>query len=282
MSARGIKPLNGEVAVVTGAASGIGRALAQRLAREGVALALADKNATGLAETAEWAASSGVAISQHVLDVTDAARLARFPAEVLERHGRVSILINNAGAAILGSVEQLSLDDYEWLIAVNFWSVVRSVKHFLPHLKKETRAAIVNLSSIFGIIAPAGQSAYSASKFAVRGFTESLRHELQAGNILVMAVHPGGIRTPIARNARIGAGVDPAIAPSMAEAFDKVAATSADAAAARIVRGILRGETRVLIGADAKQLDWIQRHFPASYWRIIGPLLERRAGRPLI
>lgn len=277
-----MKPLKGEVAVVTGAASGIGRALAQRLSREGVALALADKNETGLAETAQMAASSGVAISQHVFDVTDAARLAGFPAEVIERHGRASILINNAGAAILGTVEQLSLDDYEWLMAVNFWSVVRCVKHFLPHLKKEPRAAIVNLSSIFGIIAPAGQSAYSASKFAVRGFTESLRHELQATPLLVMSVHPGGIRTPIARHARIGAGVDPAIAPSMVEAFDKVAPTSADTAAGRIVRGILRGETRVLIGADARQLDWLQRHFPARYWRIIGPLLERRAGRPLI
>ena len=276
-----MKPLKGEVAVVTGAASGIGRALAQRLAREGVALALADKDAAGLAETARMAASSGVTISQHVFDITDAARLARFPAEVLERHGRVSILINNAGAAILGTVEQLSLDDYEWLINVNFWGVVRSVKHFLPHLKKEPRAAIVNLSSIFGIIAPAGQSAYSASKFAVRGFTESLRHELEHKPILVMSVHPGGIRTPIARKARIGAGVDPAIAPLMAEAFDKLAPTSPDAAADRIVLGILRGETRVLIGADAKQLDWIQRHFPERYWRIIGPIITKRAGRPL-
>ncbi len=282
MGARGIKPLRGEVAVVTGAASGIGRALAQRLAREGVALALADKDASGLAETVKSLASAGIAVSQHVFDVADAARLARFPSEVIERHGRVSILINNAGAALLGSVEQLSLDDYEWLIAINFWGVVRSVKHFLPHLRRQPRAGIVNLSSIFGIVALAGQSAYSASKFAVRGFTESLRHELQGSPILVMSVHPGGIRTPIARNARIGAGVDRAFAAEMVEAFDKVTPTSPDAAADRIVRGILRGHTRVLIGADAKRMDWIQRHFPEHYWRIIGPSFERRIGRPLI
>jgi NAD(P)-dependent dehydrogenase (short-subunit alcohol dehydrogenase family) len=275
------RSLKGEVAVVTGAASGIGRELARRLARDGVALAIADKDTAGLAETAKMVASSGVAVSTHVFDVADASRLARFPTEVLERHGRVSILINNAGAAILGTVEQLSLDDYEWLININFWGVVRSVKHFLPHLKKEPRAAIVNLSSIFGIIAPPGQSAYCASKFAVRGFTESLRHEMQGQPILIMSVHPGGIRTAIARNARIGAGVDPATAQEMAAAFDKLAPTLPEAAAERIVRGIVRGDTRVLIGADAKQLDWIQRYFPERHWRIIGPIMTRRAGRAL-
>ncbi len=165
--------LQGGVAVVTGAGSGIGRALAQRLSAVGSALAIADIDEKGLAETAASLATTQALLSTHVLDVSDEAAVKGFAEEVVARHGRVTLLINNAGVALHGTFEEISLDDLRWLMGINFWGIVHGVKYFLPDLKQQPRAHIVNLSSVFGIIAPVGQSAYSASKFAVRGFTES-------------------------------------------------------------------------------------------------------------
>jgi NAD(P)-dependent dehydrogenase (short-subunit alcohol dehydrogenase family) len=270
--------LEGRVAVLTGAATGIGRALASRLAEEGATLCLADINAGALEETASALASRGVSVSTHAVDVSDGARVESFAREVEGSHGRADVLINNAGVALHGTVEEVSLADIEWVMSVNFWGTVYCVKHFLPALKRQAGAHIVCVSSIFGVIAPPGQAAYCASKFAVRGFAESLRHELERTNVRVSTVHPGGVRTGIARSARIGAGADPSKGERERQRFERLAITSPEQAAERIVRGMLRGEPRILVGRDASQLDLLQRLLPARYWRLLRPLVERRAG----
>ena len=274
-----MRRLEGKVAVVTGAAAGIGRALASRLADEGAALCLADANGDALEETVRALASRGTDVSAHVVDVADGARVENFAREVEERHGRVDVLINNAGVALHGTVEEVSLADIEWVMSVNFWGTVYCVKHFLPLLKRsQTQSHIVCMSSIFGVIAPPGHAAYCASKFAVRGFTEALRHELEGTNVRVSTVHPGGVRTSIARSARIGAGADTSKGRREAERFERLARTTPEQAAERIVRGMLRREPRILVGRDASQIDLIQRLLPARYWRIIRPLVERLTG----
>src|SRR5437660_3069027 len=194
-------------AVVTGAGSGIGRALAQQLAATHSGLALADIDEAGLRQTVRSLEKKGALITTHILDVADEKAMCLFAKDVRKKHGCVTLLINNAGVALDGTFEEISLDDFRWLMNINFWGTVYGVKYFLPMLKREERAHIVNLSSVFGLIALPGQPAYSASKFAIRGFTECLRHELADSPVSVSCVHPGGIRTQIARNARIGAGV---------------------------------------------------------------------------
>ncbi len=265
------------VAVITGAASGIGRALAVRLAQEGAQLAICDVNDAALKDTARIAAQPGVKITTHVVDVSDRERMASFVDEVVGEHGRAHLVINNAGVALGGTVEELAIEDIEWLMSINFWGVVYGTKMFLPILRQQPRAHLVNISSIFGIIAPPGHSAYAASKFAVRGFTESLRHELAGGNISVSCVHPGGIRTNIARNAKAGAGANRSIVEKEGEFFDKVARTLPEQAAERIVRGVLRDEEKILIGQDARMIDKVQRLMPVGYWKLLGKLLEALA-----
>jgi NAD(P)-dependent dehydrogenase (short-subunit alcohol dehydrogenase family) len=262
------------VAVVTGAASGIGRALALHLARAGAALVLTDVRAAELAETARLTNSDRV--TTHLIDVSDRESMAVFADAVVAQQGRVNLLINNAGVALAGTTAELALDDIEWLMSINFWGVVYGVKHFLPVLEQQPQAHIVNISSIFGIIAPPGQAAYAASKFAVRGFTEALRHELrQSGSrVRVSAVHPGGVRTNIARWARIGEGVPPASLQHEIDFFDQVARTTPEAAAARIVRGIERNEERIMVGIDARFIERVQRWLPVRYWGVLGPMLK--------
>jgi NAD(P)-dependent dehydrogenase (short-subunit alcohol dehydrogenase family) len=193
---------------------------------------------------------------------------------VSARHGRLTLLINNAGVALHGNFEEISLDDLRWLMDINFWGAVYGVKYFLPLLKRETRAHIVNLSSVFGLIAPAGQAAYSASKFAVRGFTEALRHELAPTNVCVSCVHPGGIRTPIAQHARLGASTPAARRETSVARFEKLARTPPEKAAAVILRGVDRREPRILIGMDAYQIDVLQRLRPATYWKSLARKLK--------
>jgi NAD(P)-dependent dehydrogenase (short-subunit alcohol dehydrogenase family) len=269
------------VAVVTGAASGIGRALAVRLAQERASLAIADINAGELDETARMlklAASVPGKVTTHVIDVSDKGQVAVFAREVVEAHGRANLLINNAGVGLFGEVEQISIEDIEWLMGVNFWGVVHGVKHFLPILRQQPQAHIVNISSVFGIIGPAGHSAYAASKFAVRGFTEALRHELASSPIKVSVVHPGGIKTNIANNARPGVGADrTAVERERALFNNKAARTSPEVAAERIMRGVLRDEERILIGADAWAIDRIQRWVPVKYWRLLGKMIDMAA-----
>jgi NAD(P)-dependent dehydrogenase (short-subunit alcohol dehydrogenase family) len=268
--------LHGGVAVVTGAGSGIGRALAQQLSAVGSALAIADVDHKGLAETAASLSAKQAALSTHVLDVSDEAAVKGFAEDVIQRHGRVTLLINNAGVALHGTFEEISLDDLRWLLGINFWGVVYGVKYFLPVLKQQPRAQIVNLSSVFGIIAPAGQSAYSASKFAVRGFTEAIRHELEDTSVVVSCVHPGGIHTPIAKRARLGAHASESKREAAVAYFEKVTPTSPEAAAARILKGVERREPRILIGSDARKIDIVQRLRPARYWK----MMAKRASGP--
>jgi NAD(P)-dependent dehydrogenase (short-subunit alcohol dehydrogenase family) len=261
--------LEGGVAVITGAGSGIGRALAHRLAREKMSLALADVDSAGLTETMEQLGGPSDSRSCHLVDVSDRARMERFAAEVVERHGRVTLLMNVAGVAMHGTFEQLTIDEFDWLMKINFYGVLYGVANFLPVLRKQPRAHIVNVSSIYGIIAPAGQTAYCASKFAVRGFTEALLHELEGSSVSVSCVHPGGIRTPIAKRARIGGKSDPKSRAVTLAMFDEVAVTSPEQAADRIVNGVLANESRIIVGSDAVRLDRMQRLMPIRYWKLV-------------
>jgi NAD(P)-dependent dehydrogenase (short-subunit alcohol dehydrogenase family) len=266
--------LSSGVAAVTGAGSGIGQALAQQLAAAGSAVAIADIDEAGLAETARLLGKVDALVTATVLDVADEAGVSAFAEEVSHRHGRVTLLINNAGVALEGTSEEISLDDFRWLMNINFWGTVYGVKYFLPMLKREERSHIVNISSVFGLIAPPGQPAYSASKFAVRGFTECLRHELAGTPVHVSCVHPAGIRTAIARRARIGAGVKRTGLEEKATRFEKLFRTSPEVAAARILRGVERREPRVLIGSDAYKIDILQRLRPASYWKALARMAK--------
>jgi len=272
--------LSGGVAVVTGAGSGIGRALAQNLAAAGSRLALADIDRTGLAETA--ASLPGKELTTHVVDVADETAVRAFAEEVEARHGRVTLLINNAGVALLGTFQEISLEDFRWLMEINFWGVVYGVQYFLPMLKREPRAHIVNISSVFGLVAPVGQIAYSASKFAVRGFTEALRHELAGTSVFVSCVHPGGIHTDIARHARVGAHASNSLREESIARFDRLTPNSPQMAAARILEGVEHREPRILIGRDARQIDILQRLRPATYWKSLAGRLEEpaRKGQP--
>lgn len=268
--------IKGSVAVITGAAQGIGAALALELGCRGCHLALADRDAAKLARTADAARALGVHVSEHVLDIADAAAVAELPQSVLTEHGRVNILVNNAGVALMGNVEQLHLDDFEWLFNINFWGVVRTTKAFLPLLRQAPQAHLVNLSSVFGLIAPAGQGPYCASKFAVRGFTDALRHELADSNISISVVHPGGIKTRIAHNSRRAAAFDEAQAKQLADRFFKDVMTSPERAAQRIAHGIEQRAPRILIGPDARIMDWLSRLMPIGYWPIIRKAMEVR------
>jgi len=262
------------VAVVTGAGSGIGRTLAQQLAAAGSALALADIDEAGLLQTEKTLAETSAIVTTHLVDVADEEGVRSFSEDVSKRHGRVTLLINNAGVALEGTFEEISLDDFRWLMNINFWGTVYGVKYFLPLLKREERAHIVNLSSVFGLIAPPGQPAYSASKFAVRGFTECLRHELEGTPVRVSCVHPGGIRTAIARRARIGSGVTRTGREEDVARFEKLFRTSPEEAASRILRGVERSEPRILIGSDAYQIDILQRLRPGTYWKTLSRKLK--------
>ena len=266
------------VAVITGAGSGIGRALAVRLARERIAgLAIADVDAGGLKETASLVEPLGVISTTHVVDVSKLDDVKRLAEESVAAHGRVTHLINNAGVGVLGTFEHLSIEDFEWLMGINFWGVVYGCKVFLPILLEQPSAHIVNLSSVFGFVAPEEQSAYCSSKFAVRGFTESLRHELAETNVFVSAVHPGGIKTNIARRAKLGTNTPKEWKEQGANFFDKVARTSPEAAADVIVKGIKSRNPRILIGPDARMIDLIARLFPLKYLNV----LERLSGHKM-
>lgn len=267
---------NRSIAVVTGAASGIGRALAIRLAGERIAgVAIADVNTGGLNETARMIVDAGFSrVSTHVVNVADLEQMRAFLGDVLAEHGRVTHLINNAGVSLFGTVEEVSIEDLQWLMNINFWGTVYGVKLFLPTLLEQPSAHIINVSSVFGFIAPPGNAAYSASKFAVRGFTEALRHELKDTNIAVSCVHPGGVATNIAREGRVGAQSHASIKEESVKLHTKVSRTSSEAAAATIVRGIRRRSKRILVGMDAHIIDVLHRAAPVSHI----PLMDLLSG----
>jgi short-subunit dehydrogenase len=269
----------GAAVALTGAASGIGRALALELAARGADLALADRDETGLQSVAAEIGSKRK-VTTHRVDVGEPTQIAGFAQAAVAAHPSLNIVINNAGVALLGQFTEIDQSQMEWLMNINFWGVVHSTRAFLPHLSTRPAAHIVNLSSIFGIIGPPGQTAYTASKFAVRGFSESLRHELEAAKspVQLSVVHPGGIATNIARNSRTGSGMtDNARRTEAIDRFDKVAKKTPAAAAHRIIQGIERNEPRILIGSDARFMDLLQRFRPVSYWAFLARQIEKRA-----
>jgi short-subunit dehydrogenase len=269
----------GSAAAITGAASGIGRALALALAARGCDVALADLDQEGLESVArEIAAAHPRRVTIQRLDVADPKQIEDFSAAAIGAFPGLNLLFNNAGVALLGHFDEFDQSQMAWLMDINFWGVVRGTRAFMPHLASRPQAHIVNISSIFGIIAPAGQSAYSASKFAVRGFSESLRHELamNGSNVRLSVVHPGGVKTNIARRARSGTRLRENVnMAQVGDQFDRLARTTADAAAERILRGVERNEPRILIGSDARLLDLIQRLRPATYWSLLSRLFNR-------
>lgn len=264
-----MKNFQNKVAAITGAGSGIGQQLAILLAKQGCHLSLSDVNDQGLAETVEQAKQYGVRITSKHVDVANREEVYTWAEETVQNHGSVNLIFNNAGVALGSTVEGASYEELEWIVNINFWGVVYGTKAFLPHLKASKDGHIINISSLFGIIAQPTQSAYNATKFAVRGFTESLRQELDVQNAGVSAtcVHPGGIRTNIAKAARMNGslksiGMDP---EKSAKAFDKLLRCPPEVAAQTILNAVKANKPRVLIGNDAKILDGLQRVLPTGY-----------------
>ncbi|MCE5274199.1 MAG: SDR family oxidoreductase [Deltaproteobacteria bacterium] len=259
-----MKNLANKTAAVTGAASGIGRMLAVNLADEGCNLAIADIDVAGLKETAALIGAR-VNVSTHIADVSKREEVVLFAEEASRHHGGVDIIINNAGVALGDFLESVPLEDFEWLMGINFWGVVHGTMAFLPHLRKRPEGHIVNISSINGIIPNPNNGPYCAAKFAVKGYTETLAQEMHGTSIHVSCVHPGGIKTNIARNTRFNCAM---YALSREKAIclyeDELFRTTADEAARVIISGIKRNKRRILIGLDAKVLDLITRFFPVT------------------
>ncbi|MFD4353627.1 SDR family NAD(P)-dependent oxidoreductase [Nocardia sp. NPDC058518] len=265
-------PYRGRVAVVTGAASGMGRSLAIELARRGARVALCDVDAAGLAETAARCRVLGAQVEAEVVDVVDYEQMCAFAATVIARFGVVHDLFNNAGIGFVGTIENSDIKDIARVVDIDFWGVVHGTKAFLPHLIASGQGRIANTSSIFGLFAVPSQSAYNAAKFAVRGFTESLRQEmLVAGHrVTVSSVHPGGVRTAIATNA---AGSDEHQLHRLSALFDRIALTGPDQAARVILDGTAAGKPKILVGPDAHVTDLLVRVLGSSYQRPLAWLI---------
>ena len=269
----------GSAAAITGAASGIGRALALELAARGCDVALADVDQAGLESVAtEITSAHSRRVTVRHVDVADPNQIQDYAISAISDFPALNLLFNNAGVALLGQFDEFDQAQMAWLMEINFWGVVRGTRAFLQHLQSRPQAHIINISSVFGIIAPAGQSAYAASKFAVRGFSEALRHELamNKSTVRLSVVHPGGVKTNIARKARSGARLRESVSLSeVGDRFERLARTTPAAAARRIIRGIERNEPRILIGRDALYLDLIQRFMPATYWGLLSRIFDR-------
>ncbi|HVV36642.1 MAG TPA: SDR family NAD(P)-dependent oxidoreductase [Acidimicrobiales bacterium] len=253
-----MKTFAGKVAAITGAGSGIGRALAVNLAADGCALALSDVNEVGLAETVAACEGRGVKVTSARVDVADRAAVFAWADQVVAEHGKVNLIFNNAGVALAADIAEMSIEDFRWLMDINFWGVVHGTQAFLPHLKATGDGHVVNISSVFGLVSIPSQSAYNAAKFAVRGFTDALRIELDAEKCGVSSttVHPGGIKTNIARNMRGDR--------SLAANFDRIALTTPDKAAREILAAVKANRRRALIGPDANVIDFLSR-LPGSF-----------------
>ena len=267
--------LRGRTAVITGAASGIGRALALNLAGRGCGLALADRDAAGLDAVADEATRRGVPTSRHLIDLVDAAAIAALPEAVLGEHRGVDLVVNNAGVALGGTFEQVSERDFDWLFDINFFGVVRMTRAFLPLLRRSDDARVVNISSLYGFVAPPGQTAYAASKFAVRGFSQALRLELEGTSVGVTTVHPGGVATAIARNARAPSGASPEQLAEGVKRFERLLRLPPERAAAIIADAVVRRKPRVIVGSDAKLLSLLERLLPVSYGRVLAAIAKR-------
>jgi short-subunit dehydrogenase len=272
-----MKQLRDRTAVVTGAGSGIGRAVSLLLAREGCRLAIADINRAGLEETKQQIEALGRPVSLHVVDVSSKTRMQEFVREVVDAHGAVHVVINNAGVAVAKSFEDHTIEDFEWLMGINFWGVVYGCKYFLPELQKSDEAHIVNISSLFGLVGVPLQTSYCASKFAVRGFSEALRIELSGSRVGVSSVHPGGIATNIAAASRHNDNAEgSALHQRSVKLFKQM--MPASAAAARIVNGIKKNKGRVLITRETYALDIAKRIAPNASTSLVAWGFTRMTG----
>lgn len=272
-----MRTLDGKVVVITGAGSGIGRALALDCAARGALLAISDVNEDGLAETVDLVKAAGAReVRADRLDVADREAMASYAAAVVDQFGRVNVMVNNAGVALAGDFVDLEYDDIDWIIGINLTGVLNGTKEFLPHLIASGDGHLVNLSSLFGLVAMPGQSIYNATKYAVRGMTEAIRIEMLAAGhpVGVTAVHPGGIKTAIARSARVSAKEDQA---STAQLFDKKLARMTPEKAASIIleQGVLGGKARVLVGIDAHLLHQFGRVLGARYQDVVARVSKR-------
>ena len=275
-----MKSFSGKVAAITGSGSGIGQATAIALAKEGCHLAISDISRESLDNTIELLAGYPVNISTHVVDVSDREAVYKYAEDTVATHGKVNLIMNNAGVGLGETVDNMSYENFEWLMNINFWGVVYGTKAFLPHLKQAGEGHIINISSVFGIISVPTQSAYNAAKFAVRGFTESLREELDIAGDPVSAtcVHPGGVKTNIARNSRMGDMGSMSIGDKedVANMFEKIAMTTPEAAAKTILKGVRKNQRRILVGGDAIMLDTTQRLIPAGYQRLLEVMFKKQ------
>lgn len=255
--------VSGKTIVITGAGSGIGRALAIGLSKKKANLALSDINDVSLAETRRQCEqySNGLRIETDTLDVSDKDAFHSYADKTIKAFGSVDGVINNAGVAVASNIEDVSYEDFEWIMSINFWGMVYGTKAFLPHLKIRHEAFVINISSIFGIVSAAGYGTYNASKFAIRGFTEALRQELSDTNVSVISVHPGGINTNIVDTARLGNSHDD---KDLAQFKGNLVHTP-EKAANVIINAIEHSKSKVLVGYDAKALDLFQRLMPVSY-----------------
>lgn len=265
-----MKLFSNKVAAITGAGSGMGRALAVQLAKLDCAVAISDVVDENLLETESLIKEYDVKVTRHLVDVSDRSVMEQYASEVNATHGKVNLIFNNAGVSVTDSAEHMNYEDFEWLMNINFWGVVHGTRAFLPYLKEASEAHIINTSSIFGILSFPTQSAYNASKFAVRGYTESLRQELADTHIGVSCVHPGGVKTNIIKTSRYTPSDNESpTKEEFEENFEQMAALTSDEAALIILRGVEKNKARILVGKDAKLLTWISRLAPVNYPRLL-------------
>jgi NAD(P)-dependent dehydrogenase (short-subunit alcohol dehydrogenase family) len=279
-----MRNITGKVAAVTGAGSGIGRALALRLARRGCHVALADIDERAVNETLEMLGEYPIEASATVLDVADEAAVYAWADAVATDFGQVNLVFNNAGVALSGTVQDLSIEDYRWIVDINLWGVIYGTKAFLPYLEASGEGHIINVSSVFGLTAQPLMSGYNATKFAVRGFTESLRQDLELTDspVSCTCVHPGGIRTNIAKSSRVDPSIERVTGSSSKSSrtdFERTFITSPDSAARQIMRAVEADKRRVLVGPDAKLYDLIARIAPTGYQKIFTSLIRVRRWR---
>ncbi|MCW2753264.1 MAG: hypothetical protein JWQ32_675 [Marmoricola sp.] len=264
-----MKTLQDKVVVITGAGGGMGREMALKAARDGALLAISDWNAEALAETVDLVKGLGAEVRSDVIDVSDRAAMGTWATAVAEQFGRVNVVVNNAGVTVTGDFEEMSYEDFDWIVGVNFLGVVNGTKEFLPHLIASGDGALVNISSLFGLISMPGQTAYNATKYAVRGFTEALREEMLINKhpVSVTCVHPGGIKTGISRNGRKTASQDGA---KLDELFEKrLARMTADKAADIILEAALKKKARVLVGIDAHIIHNVAKFAGSTYQDVV-------------
>jgi NADP-dependent 3-hydroxy acid dehydrogenase YdfG len=270
-----MKSFNNKVAAITGAGSGMGRALAVSLANQGCHLALSDINEDMLNETAAHISNSDIKVTLHPLDVSKREQVEAFASDTVREHGKVNMIFNNAGVTVIGMVEHMTYEDIEWLMNINFWGVINGTKSFLPHLHEADDAHIINTSSIFGTIAVPSQSAYNASKFAVRGYTYALRQELAKTHIGVSCVQPGGVKTNIVNSSRyVPMDNSAETKENVVTKFEALARLTSEQAAEIILRGVLKNKAQILVGKDARIISWIERIAPVGYHKLLSRMLD--------